>query len=91
MKQKKRTSRKSSQHNYSKKMVKKQYKVDLFKIFIFLNFLLASGLLIHDFIFWGIIPMFKGEFYQLTYLGLFLDTGAIFIVDVSVRLIKEWL
>ena len=91
MKQKKRTPHKSSQTNYNKKTVKKQYKIDLFKVFVFINFLLASGLLIHDFIFWGIIPMFSGVFYQLTYLGLFLDISALFILEISIQCFKEWL
>jgi len=73
-----------------KKQVKKKYKISLFKVFVFLNFLLCSGLLIHDFIFWGIIPMFKGVFYQLTYLGLFMDFASILIVDVSIQCFKEW-
>ena len=91
MKQKKRTSRKSSQHNYSKKVVKKQYKIDLFKVFVFINFLLASALLIRDFVFWGIIPMFSGVFYQLTYFGLFIDLSAFFIIEVSIQCFKEWM
>ena len=77
-----------------KKQIKKRksnYKISPFKCLVFINFLLASGLLIHDFIFWGIIPMFKGQFYQLTYLGLFLDLGAFFIVEVSVQCFKEWI
>ena len=73
-----------------KKQVKKKYKISPFKVFVFLNFLLCSGLLIHDFIFWGIIPMFKGVFYQLTYLGLFMDVASILIVDVSIQCFKEW-
>lgn len=70
---------------------KSNYKISPFKCLVFINFLLASGLLIHDFIFWGIIPMFKGQFYQLTYLGLFLDLGAFFIVEVSAQCFKEWI
>lgn len=74
----------------TKKAKKTTYKISPFKIFVFINFLIASGLLIHDFIFWGIIPMFNGEFYQLTYLGLFLDLSAFFIIEVSVQCFKEW-
>lgn len=74
-----------------KKQVNKKYKISPFKVFVFLNFLLCSGLLIHDFIFWGIIPMFKGVFYQLTYLGLFMDVASILIVDVSIQCFKEWI
>ena len=76
-----------------KKKIKKRrsnYRISPFKVLVFISFLLASTLLIHDFIFWGIIPMFKGEFYQLTYLGLFLDLSAFFIIEVSIQCFKEW-
>ena len=76
-----------------KKQIKKRksnYKISPFKVFVFLNFILCCGLLIHDFIFWGIVPMFKGEFYQLTYLGLFIDIASILIVDASIQCFKEW-
>lgn len=75
----------------TKKAKKTTYKISPFKVFVFINFLIASGLLIHDFIFWGIIPMFNGVFYQLTYLGLFLDLSAFFIIEVSVQCFKEWM
>lgn len=70
---------------------KKRYKIDYFKVFVVINFILCSALLIHDFVFWGIIPMFTGVFYQLTYMGLFIDLSALMIVDVSIQLIKGWL
>jgi hypothetical protein len=77
-----------------KKQIKKRksnYRISPFKCLVFINFLLASGLLIHDFIFWGIIPMFKGQFYQLTYLGLFIDFIAFLLVDISIQCFKEWI
>ena len=52
--------------------------------------IISGGLLIHDFIFWGIVPVFSGTFYQLTYFGLFIDVIAIAMLDLSVRYIKEW-
>ena len=70
---------------------KKRYKIDYFKVFVVINFILCSALLIHDFVFWGIIPMFTGVYYQLTYMGLFIDLSALMIVDVSIQLIKGWL
>lgn len=77
-----------------KKQIKKRksnYKISPFKVLVFINFLLASELLIHDFIFWGVIPMFKGQFYQLTYLGLFIDFIAFLLVDISIQCFKEWI
>lgn len=70
---------------------KSTYRISLFKVFVFINFLLASALLIHDFIFWGIIPMFTGEFYQLTYLGLFIDLSALFIMEISIQCFEDWM
>lgn len=77
-----------------KKQIKKRksnYRISPFKVFVFINFILACVLLIRDFIFWAIIPMFSGVFYQLTYFGLFIDLSALMIVDLSIQLIKGWL
>ena len=74
----------------TKKVKKTTYKISLFKVLVFINFLLASALLIHDFIFWGIVPLFNGEFYQLTYLGLFIDVSALCLIDISIQCFKEW-
>lgn len=70
---------------------KKRYKIDYFKVLVVINFIICSALLIHDFVFWGIIPMFTGVYYQLTYVGLFIDLSALMIVDLSIQLIKGWL
>lgn len=43
----------------------------------------AIGLLIHDFIFWGIIPFFTHKFYTLTYLGLLVDVSAYMIFKIG--------
>lgn len=76
-----------------KKQIKKRksnYRISPFKVFVFINFILACVLLIRDFIFWAIIPMFSGVFYQLTYFGLFIDLSAFFIIEVSIQCFKEW-
>ena len=39
-------------------------------------------LLIHDFIVWGLIPIFTGNFIQLTYSGFFLDLAAIGCIEL---------
>ena len=85
------TAYQNKHFNYNRKVAKKQYKIDLFKVIVVINFFICSFVLIHDFVFWGIIPMFKGEFYQLTYLGLFIDISAVLLLDLSIQLIKEWL
>lgn len=58
-------------------------------ILILASMLVAIGLLIHDFIFWGIIPFFSHVFYQMTYLGLFVDLAALGIVEISSQYFKE--
>ena len=65
-------------------------KLNYFNILVFITMIISGTLLIHDFIFWGVIPMFTGTFYQLTYFGLFIDVVAIIMLDVSVQYIKEW-
>ena len=77
-----------------KKQIKKRkrkYRISPFKVLVFINFLLCSGLLIHDFVFWGIVPLFKGECYQLTYFGLFMDFSAICLLEISIQCFKEWM
>lgn len=68
----------------------KKRKINYFNILIFITMIISGGLLIHDFIFWGIVPVFSGTFYQLTYFGLFIDVIAIAMLDLSVCYIKEW-
>ena len=72
-----------------KKRIKK-IKFNFFKFVILFTMLVSSILLIHDFIFWGIIPMFSGITYQLTYFGLLIDLTCIGLLEVSIQLIKEW-
>ena len=53
--------------------------------------IISGGLLIQRFyIFGGIVPVFSGTFYQLTYFGLFIDVIAIAMLDLSVHTLKEW-
>ena len=68
----------------------KKTRINYFNILVFITMILSGALLIHDFIFWGIVPVFSGTFYQLTYFGLFIDVIAIAMLDLSVHYIKEW-
>lgn len=68
----------------------KKFKLNLFNVVILVSMLGASILLIHDFIFWGVIPMFTGTFYTLTYFGMFIDFIAIFLLEMCIQIIKEW-
>ena len=67
----------------------KKRKINYSNILIFITMLISGTLLIHDFIFWGIVPVFSGTFYQLTYFGFFINVIAIAMLDLSVRYIKE--
>jgi hypothetical protein len=69
---------------------RRKRKLNYFNILVFISMIISGGLLIHDFIFWGVIPVFSGTFYQLTYFGLFIDVVAIGMLDLSIQYIKEW-
>lgn len=58
-------------------------------IIILASMIVAVALLIHDFVFWGIIPFFSHTFYEMTYLGLLVDFTAIGIIEVSYQYFKE--
>lgn len=72
-----------------KKRIKKR-KLNIFNLVVLVTMILCAALLIHDFIFWGIIPMFSGITYQVTYFGLLIDLTCIGLLDVSIQIIKEW-
>lgn len=71
-----------------KKVIRK--KVNIFNLVVLVTMILCGTLLIHDFIFWGIIPMFSGITYQVTYFGLLIDIVCIGLLDVSIQIVKEW-
>lgn len=64
-------------------------RISFFKVIMLLSALLSLILLIHDFIFWGIIPLFSGEVVQLTYFGFFLDLIAIGTLELVFQYIWE--
>ena len=69
---------------------KKKVKINLFNLVSLITMIICSALLIHDFIFWGVVPMFSGITYQLTYFGLFIALIAIGLLELNIQLIKEW-
>jgi len=72
------------------KKVKKKIKINFFNIFVLASVILAGFTLLHDLLVWGIIPLFTGQFYCLTYFGLFVDFAAIFILEAGYQLMEEW-
>lgn len=68
----------------------RKFKFNFFNITMLFTAIVCVILLVHDFIFWGVIPMFSGVFYQITYFGLFLDVLAIGLLEMSIQFIKEW-
>lgn len=77
--------------NIKKRVKKSTYKINWFRVLVVLSTLLGTGLLIHDFICYAIIPLFSGLFYHMTYLGFFIEFVAIGLVETGMHLIKEWL
>ena len=71
-----------------KKRIKKT-KVNWFNAFILVSAIGCALLLIHDFIVWGIIPLFTGDFVMLTYFGMFVDLTAIGLIEMTIQMIKE--
>ena len=67
----------------------KKIRINFFKVIMLLSAILSLFLLIHDFIFWGIIPLFSGEVVQLTYFGFFLDLIAIGTLELFFQYIWE--
>lgn len=72
----------------TKKKVKK-VRINFFKVIMFISAILSLVLLIHDFIFWGIVPLFTGHFIQLTYFGFFLDLIAIGTLELFFQCIGD--
>ncbi len=72
------------------KKVKKKIKINFFNIFVLASVILAGFTLLHDLLVWGIIPLFTGQFYCLTYFGLFVDFAAIFILEAGYQVMEEW-
>lgn len=72
-----------------KKRIHKKFKLNLFHTFMFLSACIGAFVLIHDFIVWGILPLFNGEFITLTYFGMFIDLIAIGLIEITIQNIKE--
>lgn len=63
--------------------------MSLTKIVILFSITIAILILLHDFIFWAIRPIFTGTFYELTYTGLFIDMLCAFVLESGIQYIKE--
>ena len=63
--------------------------MSLTKIVILVSLAIAFIILLHDFIFWAITPIFTGTFYELTYTGLFVDLLCAFVLESGTQYIKE--
>lgn len=68
----------------------KRIKLNPMNAVVLITTFIALYVLIHDFLVWGIIPMFSREYIQLTYLGMFEDILAIFALEINSQIIKEW-
>lgn len=72
-----------------KKKIKKR-RLNIFNLVVLVTMILCGALLIHDFVYWGVIQMFAGVTYQVTYFGLFIDFVAIGLMEASIQIVKEW-
>lgn len=72
-----------------KKRKKIHFKLNISKLVILVSILIAFLILLHDFIFWAIAPIFTGTFYELTYTGLFIDLLCAFVLESGTQYIKE--
>lgn len=70
--------------------MKKKIKINLFNLLVLIGFILSSILIIHDLIFYAIIPFISGKFYMVTYLGMSIDISALALIEVSIQIIKDW-
>ena len=70
-------------------MKKKKRKINWFNIFVFITILISGGILLHDLIVWGIIPLFTGKTYCLTYFGFFIDMVSAFALDTGIQCLGE--
>lgn len=69
--------------------MKKRIKINYIFILALITMLTSGGLLMHDLLIYGIIPLFKGNFYMITYLGLFIDICAIFLLESSLQYVND--
>ena len=60
-------------------------KLNYFNITILITMFISSFILIHDFTFYGFIPMLKGKAYIVTYFGLFVDFMALCLLEISIQ------
>ena len=69
---------------------RKKIKINFFNLFILASVILAGFTLLHDLLVWGIIPLFTGHFYCLTYFGMLVDLAAVFILEAGFQVMEEW-
>ena len=70
-------------------MKKNKKRLNLFHLLMFASSCFALGILIHDFIVWGVMPLFTGETICLTYFGLFVDLTAMGMIELTIQCIRE--
>lgn len=69
--------------------MKRKIKINYIFIIAIITGLISGGLLIHDLLFYGILPLFKGNFYMITYFGLFIDISALFLLEASIQYVND--
>lgn len=69
--------------------MKKRIKLNYIFILALITMFTSGGLLIHDLLVYGIVPLFRGNFYMITYLGLFIDISALFLLEASLQYVND--
>lgn len=85
--------RKFSTRLYQKRKdlsMKRKIKLNKTNFIILVLFIISSFLLLHDLVFWGILPIIKCYSCQLTYFGIFTDLIAIITLELSSQIMSEW-
>lgn len=70
--------------------MKKKIKIKYFNVIVLLSAIISSTLLLHDIIVYGIIPLINHKYYTVTYYGMFIELIALFTLEVSLQIIKDW-
>ena len=71
------------------KKTKKKYKLNYFNIFVFITILISGGILLHDLIVWGILPLYNGKTCCITYFGFFIDMASAFTLEAGIQCLME--
>lgn len=71
------------------KKIKRKVKINYLFLLAIGSLIIGSFVILHDIIFYIIIPFSTGDFYMITYLGMFIDISALFLIEASLQYIES--